>query len=254
MWLAISLNDGNVDMKMGINKTTVLSPEIKAAADQISDAFGELPWEFKQQQEYNWISHFQLKCWKAKERQNGRSIKVRHENFPNSKVPCLYCWNFMKAMHVWSGLRIIAGREVEILLACWGAARSPLLQSPILRSPRGGWDLCFSPSGFCPAGLSSFWAKVTSPQPLAAASLWNKGCGVEKLGCYPAHSSKCYRNKTRVHTLKSVLKTGHYFLLVSLLSLREQTRGHLSDTWSCHWWWLLLSQMEPGWGGEGGGK
>lgn len=92
-------------MKTGINKT-VLSPEIGATVDQISDAFSKLPWEFKKQQEYNWISHFQLTCWevkkKKKQRINGKSTKIRHGNFPNH-IYCMYCWNLMKAVcrRVW---------------------------------------------------------------------------------------------------------------------------------------------------------
>lgn len=47
---------------MGINQTTVLSSEIQPMVDKISDAVSELLWEFRQQQEYNRISCFQLKC------------------------------------------------------------------------------------------------------------------------------------------------------------------------------------------------
>lgn len=155
-------------MQMGTNETTVLLSEIKASVDQISDVFSELRWEFKQGQEYNCIFHFQLKCWKVKERQNGRSTKVRHENFPNSRIYCIYYWNFMKAGYVSEGPR---EREQEEKVEFSVLSLVVSLEEPhppsFLTSRRPGDGRGGGASGgdsiSLPAGLSSLWTELSTP-------------------------------------------------------------------------------------------
>lgn len=67
-------------MQMGITKQQFHSPETEATVDQISDASSEFPWEFKQHQKYNWIFHFQLKCWKVKKK------KEKKEKFMKTRI------------------------------------------------------------------------------------------------------------------------------------------------------------------------
>lgn len=59
-----------------------------------------------------------LESKKKKKRQNERSTQVRHENFPNSKIYCIYCWNFYEShLCVIGSEENGAEREVEIMYA-----------------------------------------------------------------------------------------------------------------------------------------
>lgn len=166
----------------GINQTTVLSSEIEAMVDKISDAVSELLWEFRQQQEYNRIFHFQLTCWEVKERQNGRSKKVRHENFPNGKIDCLYYWNFMKATCVpESGKKMEQREKLKFCVISCELWRAPPSSLPWPTGVPGEGGACISfPSAF--AWRAAVSEPVPSPHPWAVVRSWNKVYGVKNLG------------------------------------------------------------------------
>lgn len=89
------------------------------------------------------IIEFPIFSW----RQNGRSTKVRHENFPNSKICCMEFYTSHDCHRVW-------GNEVErswhsMPLAGWWVFRSPTRLYSLAPGVPGEGGTCFSlPSAF----------------------------------------------------------------------------------------------------------